>query len=238
MKEIPSDHIVNQPYGNYIQPYNQNIFEIINSRLQDDPDWHHKKILDFGCNIGHLLGYSNGLIKDYTGVDVQEKPIAIAKNMHSSGNWITYNGYHPAFNPSGTELFPSINDQYDYVICIGVFTHCDFAQIDYMIKEFKKILKPDGKIIFSIWEREHWELYSKVFLKTKFNIKLPESVFKEFKDSIYLIDREYSIVDETKLPVSKCTWVETFYDRKFMLTQLSGSKVLEGIYTKHTIYMI
>jgi 2-polyprenyl-3-methyl-5-hydroxy-6-metoxy-1,4-benzoquinol methylase len=239
IETIPTDHIVNQKYEDYIQPYNQNIFEIIDTRLKIiDDDWHTKKILDFGCNVGHLLGYSNGKVVDYTGVDVQAKPLAIAKERFPHAKWITYDGYHPAFNNTGSEKFPVLKEKYDYIICIGVFTHCDLNQIDKLLNEFRKHLNKGGHIIFSLWERSQWELYSKIFLFKKFNIKLEHEVFKEFNQSIYLINRQYSITDIYKLPIQKCDWIETFYDRNFILTHIPDSRILEGIYTKHTIYMI
>jgi SAM-dependent methyltransferase len=239
IETIPADHIVNQKYEDYIQPYNQNIFQIIDTRLQTiDCKWYTKKILDFGCNVGHLLGYSSGKLVDYTGIDVQEKPLAMAKERFPDAKWISYDGYHPAFNSTGSEEFPVLNDKYDYIICIGVFTHCDLNQIDKLIIEFRKHLNQGGHIIFSLWERIQWDLYSKIFLFNKFNIKLDSEVFKEFNQSIYLIDRQYSITDSYELPIQKCDWIETFYDRNFILTHIPDSKILEGIYTKHTIYMI
>jgi 2-polyprenyl-3-methyl-5-hydroxy-6-metoxy-1,4-benzoquinol methylase len=239
-KLIPKEHTEDQKYSDYIQPYNQNIFEIIDSRLNSiDPNWFKKKILDFGCNVGHLLGYSNGKITDYTGVDVQEKPLNIAKKLFPNNKWICYNGYHPAFNSNGTETFPNLgNEKYDYIICIGVFTHCDLEQIDYLATEFKKHLSINGRIIFSLWETMHWELYARIFLLEKFGIKLSEDVFKEFNQSIYLVDRDNTITDTHSFPSKEMTWVETFYNRKFILEHFPTARVLDGMYTKHTIYMI
>ena len=42
----------NQKYRDYIQPANQDVFEIFNDRLSIiDPEWYTKEILDFGCNV-------------------------------------------------------------------------------------------------------------------------------------------------------------------------------------------
>ena len=94
----------NQLYRDYVQPANQDVFEVINDRLKHiDPQWYKKEILDFGCNIGHLLTTANGAISPlkYTGIDIHKKSLDIAKDLHPTATWIHYNGYNSTFNPTG-----------------------------------------------------------------------------------------------------------------------------------------
>ena len=232
-------HTVNQKYSDYIQPTNQNLYKLINERLKYfDPLWPTKKILDFGCNNGNLLRSSQGIIeqKNYTGIDVQVRPLEIAKREFPFADWILYNGYHPAFNSTGSENL-HIENKFDIIFCIGVFTHCDIKQIKSILNVLRNHLNPNGYIIFSIWEDFHFIRYCNIFLRYVLEIKVPENVYQNFSNSIYLIDRCYSIVDTKTLPINSCDWMETFYTRKFLETELGSIDYLDGPHSLHSIFL-
>lgn len=238
MTYFAPDHIHNQRYEKYFQPANQNLFDVVHSRLgKTDDSWFTRKILDFGCNVGHLVRTSRGKITSYVGVDVQQPALDIAKRDFPDLTWIHYDGYHPAFNSGGKQMFPDLSDTFDYIFCIGVYTHCDLDSIKSSLDFLKTKLSLNGKIIFSIWEEHHWPLYSRVFLKNKFNIDLPEEVFVPFDRSIYLIDRSYTIPDKNCASLQKCDWIETFFKRSVIENELSAC-YLDGIYSKHSIFMV
>lgn len=235
-----TNHTTNQKYGNYIQPYNQNLYKIIDSRLADQyPDWTKRKILDFGCNVGNLLLSSNKSIlqENYTGVDVQTEPLSIAQSRFPNATWIASDFYHPAFNPSGTNNFPDIKDKFDIIFCIGVFTHCDIDDIEQHINFFKTLLNDTGFIVFSIWEDYHFKRYCDIFLKHVINIKVPAEAYKDFDHSLYLVDRTYSIADN-KLTVKSCDWLETFFTQRYLMSKFKGLSLLEGIHSLHSLYLL
>jgi 2-polyprenyl-3-methyl-5-hydroxy-6-metoxy-1,4-benzoquinol methylase len=239
--KIPSDHSVNQLYSNYIQPLNQNLFGIINERLEEiDPVWTQKKILDYGCNAGNLLRSSKGNIKEnkYTGIDVQEIPLRIARADFPEANWIQYNGYHRAFNPDGTQQFPDIIEKFDYIFCIGVFQHMDISEISKTLEYFKTLLLPGGKIIFSFWERKHWLPYSTIFLPTKLKVSLPEYLFKEFKKSVYLVNRERTLFDIVDADINVCNWFEAFYDFEYFKSHFHDVVEIDRESSIHSFLML
>jgi 2-polyprenyl-3-methyl-5-hydroxy-6-metoxy-1,4-benzoquinol methylase len=237
-----TDHNVNQRYAKYIQPLNQDVFGLLDDRLsQIDADWYNRTILDYGCNIGNLLITSGGKIKDenYIGLDVIAEPLEIAKNSYPAATWIYYNGYHSCFNPTGTEYCMPAVVQPDVIVCHGVFTHCDMDTIISKIAHFRKIIATGGVIVFSAWEREHFPKYTQIFLPKQLGITLPSSANLEFKESLYLIDRSLSIVDQYTLgDIGPHTWIETFFDRDYILKNIPDARVLPGRKTKHTVFTI
>ena len=44
------------------------------------------KILDYGCGVGDMFGYIKGKY-DYTGIDINESMIKLAKEKYPSGNF-------------------------------------------------------------------------------------------------------------------------------------------------------
>jgi 2-polyprenyl-3-methyl-5-hydroxy-6-metoxy-1,4-benzoquinol methylase len=237
-----TEHSVNQQYSNYIQPLNQDLFGIINERLiQFQKDWSSKKILDFGCNNGNLLLTSEGQIsnENYYGVDIQESALHVGIEKFPETNWIHYDRYHPAFNANGKkDVFPQLVVTPDIIVCHGVFTHCDMTTIIETIKYFKSIISQGGLIVFSMWEQEHLRKYTDIFLRNSLNVHIPDTAIMPFVDSLYLIDRTFSIVDQPVLEIEQCTWIETFYSRDYILQCLPDIKIPQGRQTKHTIFVI
>jgi 2-polyprenyl-3-methyl-5-hydroxy-6-metoxy-1,4-benzoquinol methylase len=236
-----SPHTVNQKYSDYIQPLNQNLFKLINPRLTCiDPNWTSKKILDYGCNIGHLLRTSENRINsnNYTGLDVQAKALKIAENDFPGANFILSNSYHPAFNKSGTAEFPIIQEKFDIIFCIGVFTHCDMQYIKQHINFFKQLLNEKGIIVFSIWEDFHYPRYLDFFLKFRLNVEVPKTLHQSFDKSLYLINRNQVILDHEALELTEVDWLETFYKRDYLLCEIENLKFLEGPRSLHSFFII
>lgn len=233
----------NQKYRNYIQPANQDVFEIFNDRLKSiDPLWYTKEILDFGCNVGHLLTTADGKINPlkYTGVDIHQKSIDIAKELHPTANWIHYNGYNSTFNPTGNinETF-SLDKKPEIIIAYGVFTHCDLIEINRLIVMLKSLLSDNGILVFSAWEDQHFDGYLN-FLKHCFNLPLlDDEKFNRIKcnRSIYLIDRNRTVVDSDYSGTDDCEWLETFYNQGFLIESIPNTAFLEGTYSHHSIFL-
>lgn len=233
----------NQKYRNYIQPANQDVFEVFDDRLSRiDPQWYNKKILDFGCNVGHLLTTANGKIDplNYTGVDINKDSLEIAKRLHPNATWIHYNGYNSTFNPDGqiSELF-EVETKPEIIIAYGVFTHCDIDEILRLVTYLKSILASNGIIVFSIWEDIHFKGYLN-FLKNAFMLRLiDDDTFSnvKFKNSLYLINREHTVIDKTSSGITDCNWIETFYNKEYILSQIENTEMLEGVYSHHSIFL-
>ncbi len=238
---ILATHQTNQKYAEYIQPLNQDLFYLLHERLKfKDPFWFRKNILDYGCNVANLLKTSNGKIleNNYTGIDVQPTALEIASKEFSNATFIHSNYYHPAFNNKGTLDFPVVTNKYDIVFCIGVFTHCDIDDIVNHIDFLKRQLNPNGFIVFSIWEDFHFIRYVDIFLKFILKIKCPPTVYQTFNNSLYLVNRQYSLTDIDKLSINSVDWLETFYTREFLSKKILNLKYLPGPRSLHSFFIV
>jgi 2-polyprenyl-3-methyl-5-hydroxy-6-metoxy-1,4-benzoquinol methylase len=234
-------HEINQRYDEYLQPINQNTFHVLDSRIKKlDNNWTDKKILDFGCNIGNLYLTAQGKIKpeNYVGIDVMKKSIDYATEKFPETNWIHYNRFNNTFNPLGeNNLWFGLPFQPDIIVCYGVFTHMAFEDIKFYIDQLKKILKPGGILVFSIWEDTYYYSYLG-FLDRVFGIDVGK-VKPKCEKSIYLINRSELIIDQEGLEEKHYTWLETFYTREFFINNIAGVKLLrDHTWSAHEVYYL
>jgi SAM-dependent methyltransferase len=237
------EHKENQKYINYLQPLNQDVFALIDSRMKRiDEKWYKRKILDFGCNNAHLLKTSRDTIQyiNYLGVDIQQSAIEVAKQIYNEANFIHYNGYHVSFNPTGQKQFPNLdNFKPEIIVCHGVFTHCDITSILEALDYFKSIIEQGGYIIFSLWEDFHLPQYIDIFLKGRLNITVPKNIANlPYENSFYLINRNNAVIDRETLDLDQCDWLETFYRREYVRQKIPNLLIPEGLKSKHTIFVI
>ncbi len=137
------------------------------------------KILDFGCGNGRLLELFSGKNIDYTGVDISEKLVDIAKGKYpemansfqkisSSGSLshtniirMNYNNVNDNFQDYGKKYnrkeklvwgLPFSDNSFNAVYSIAVFHH--FPSQKYredVVRELYRITKKDGYIIITVW---------------------------------------------------------------------------------------
>lgn len=94
-----------------------------------------RNVLDFGCGIG-----TNCTIfepNSYLGVDCDLERIDYACRWYPGYNFKAINGYE----------IPVSHGIIDYILISSVLHHIPCQEIPKYIKEFKRILKPDGKVI-------------------------------------------------------------------------------------------
>lgn len=234
------DHTVNQKYDGYIQPANQDVFEVLNSRLvRFMPDWTSKRVLDFGCNVGHLLKTAGDKLphSNFVGVDIHKESIEIARGLMPNATWVHFNGYNPTFNPGGErDALPELDGKFDVIVVYGVFTHCCLTEIHKWLAYLRSILSPGGVIIFSIWENTSFAGYVR-FLKTQFGVSV-RLVPYGYNKYMYLLNRQELLFDSPDLPEEKYDWIETFYKRSFMLEEFPDAKVVGGLPSLHATYVI
>lgn len=115
---------------------------------------HHKPVsdcdavLDFGCGWGRITRF---FLKDIDGqkvwgIDQWKELIEQARQLTPPFQFL-----HVAQDPpTGFS-----NDMFDVVFSYSVFSHIDEDQHKRWLAEFKRILKPDGLLIVTTWERDH-----------------------------------------------------------------------------------
>lgn len=207
--------MTDKPYTNdttYLQNDNKNLFEIFS--YNTDIDWSTASILDFGCNQGNFLSSAEKFIQEnnYIGIDLNQNSINAARLKFPRHNFIHYNKWHRSYNPSGHKdlLADSfLNKKFDVIILYSVFTHLTIAEAVNELEILKKILNPNGKILFTIWDEIVAPYFLQYIAKTysnQVNYLLPKYNFV-----CYTLNYNTFIIDQTDIELQQCTSVCTFY---------------------------
>ena len=127
------------------------------------PDLGNSAVLDFGCGVKlvqALLG--NELpVGRYTGVDVFPEQIQFLRENVTDPRFDFHalNLHNEMYNPEGEPLsaatqLPVPESSIDIICLFSVFTH--LAPHDYvaMLKMLRRYIKPDGRLIFSLFVNE------------------------------------------------------------------------------------
>lgn len=124
-------------------------------------DVRDKYILDAGCGQGYFSKILHDSGAKVIGLDDSKKLIDIAKSKNESLKFIRHNLKND---------LPFDNNKFDVVLCNMVLM--DFDPIDSAIKEFSRVLKNNGELIFSIIHpifssgKASKTFFEKIFIKT------------------------------------------------------------------------
>lgn len=98
-------------------------------------DFDNKSVLDFGSGIGsssYLFDSAN-----YLGVEPDPRRVAYARRLHP--------GYQ--FRVLEENRLPVADQSVDYILIIAVLHHIPMADLPRYLEEFRRVLKPYGKIL-------------------------------------------------------------------------------------------
>jgi ubiquinone/menaquinone biosynthesis C-methylase UbiE len=132
------------------------------------------KVLDVGCGNGRSIFDILSITKNVIGIDHDKKAVITAKE-----NFIKY----PTVKilRADAKAMPFDDKTFDFVICMGTFANFADDKIP-IIKEMKRVLKKDGKIIISVFSEdafdERMKLYKSLGVKIK-EIKGTTFIFDE-----------------------------------------------------------
>jgi len=122
------------------------------------------KVLDLGCGNGRLYETLKDKGVEYTGIDISENLIAIAKKNYS----FCASPSHTQFLIGDGLALPFENNSFDIIYSIAVFHHLPSRALRIQfLKEAKRVLKKDGKIIlivWNLWQRKYFKLLVKYSL--------------------------------------------------------------------------
>lgn len=114
-------------YGQYIDKQERKVLDqLLNNSTE--------KIVDLACGSGRLLNYAT------ISVDASEKMVALAKQKHPEKQVI-----HAPAHATGIA-----DNSIDTIISFHFFMHLKDEQIDQILQECHRILKPNGRLIFDI----------------------------------------------------------------------------------------
>lgn len=136
---------VNPDYSNYHETRYSYLFErnekndpLIDKIVKVMEISKHDKVLDYGCGSGDITRVVSKYAKYVIGVDID---IKTAKEK--------YNDLVFLLQKSKGLDFP--DNYFDRIICVNVIEHVhDYV---YLLKEFKRVLKPEGKIFITSYDK-------------------------------------------------------------------------------------
>ena len=135
------------------------------------------KVLDAGCGIGKHIKLLANTAKEISGVDFDKNVVDEAKK-----NLSIFKNVKIFFENAKKLHFK--NNIFDFVICMGN-SFGDFGEnTSGVLKEMKRVIKPDGKIIISVYSEKALgarnRQYKKIGIKIK-KVDLDGTVYTEDK---------------------------------------------------------
>jgi ubiquinone/menaquinone biosynthesis C-methylase UbiE len=102
------------------------------------------RILDFGCGNGRLLEILKDKKIEYSGVDISQKLISLAKEK--------YPDYSESFAKiAGLASLAFPDNYFNRIISVAVFHHFPQKYAREMAKELFRITKPGGTVVVTVW---------------------------------------------------------------------------------------
>lgn len=144
----------------------------INVHLNSNYFFEGKNILDFGCGTG--TSCTNFDPNSYLGIDCDRKRINFAQRKYPEYDFRSING---------SNLLIS-DGVIDYILIISVLHHIPDSEIHAYFEEFRRVLKPDGKIILiepCIYDKVNFRSRLMCFLDRGKYIRREEEYLNLFK---------------------------------------------------------
>jgi SAM-dependent methyltransferase len=123
-------------------------------------------LLDVGSGPGRIaIGILErvGEIREYRGVDVDENSTRWGQHYITprapNFQFVHIDVENTRYNPSGSDTdfeftFPFADEEFDIIILYSVFTHMLTGGVQTYLKEFQRMLRPDGKIFLTAFLEE------------------------------------------------------------------------------------
>lgn len=115
----------------------------------------HHVVIDAGCGSGRLAAHlKNYLSGAYVGIDVVTDLYQYAERLCNRPDWRFYTA-------PGTSI-PEPDASADFIVFFSVFTHLLHEETYRYLEDSVRVLKPDGKIMFSFLEFSipcHWDVF-------------------------------------------------------------------------------
>ena len=120
-----------------------------------------EKVLELGCSSGFLTKY----LGKVTAIDTSEKMLEITKKKNPSATCLHADMFEMPFK----------NGSFDKVVTMRVWNHLDKDDLRKALKEVKRVLKPNGFLIFDLEEKSALRrmvgfFYQKIFKTTGYTI--------------------------------------------------------------------
>lgn len=145
-----------------------------------------KIVLDIASGEGYGSNLLSKYAKHVTGVDISEESIILANKKYNKHNLIFKNG--------STSSIPLDNYTIDVVVSFETIEHHD--EHDEMMKEIKRVLKPNGVLILSTPDKKYYSDIPKTVnphhVKELYLIEFKDLVKKYFNKSEFFYQKMFS----------------------------------------------
>jgi ubiquinone/menaquinone biosynthesis C-methylase UbiE len=122
------------------------------------------RVLDYGCGNGRLLEILPQGI-EYHGIDISQKLLAEAKRKYPTDG--RRRAYFKKISPVITRL-PFPDNHFDAIYSIAVLHHLPGKESRLTLAgEFKRILRPSGYLIVSVWNLWQLRYFPRIFQNWK-----------------------------------------------------------------------
>jgi SAM-dependent methyltransferase len=213
-----------QLFKTYLQNDNKNLFHTFNNELLNI-DWKNSSILDYGCNQGNFLksAVDNISSEKYLGIDIIPLAIETARLKNPNNRFLHYDKWHQAYNPGGNKnlkISDVVNEGFDVIICYSVFTHNTIEQAKDELCDLKKLLNPDGVILFTVWRSEVFEPFYNWIAENFENVAPINFNDISYKQMAYWLNTSTVITDTLNFDSDDNTSFNTFYNMEWLKEEL------------------
>ncbi|OGY43967.1 MAG: hypothetical protein A2731_02450 [Candidatus Buchananbacteria bacterium RIFCSPHIGHO2_01_FULL_39_8] len=133
------------------------------------------RVLDLGCGNGKLRLLFKDVNVDYLGVDNSSNQIEFAKSRSD------FRVAHQKFVAAEVFQLPLADNSFNVVFCLAVLHHIPSTKLRLKtLTEIKRVLKPDGILIMSNWNR--WQAQYLHYITKHTALKIIGQSELDFKD--------------------------------------------------------
>lgn len=99
-----------------------------------------KNILDVGCGPGREAKYFISKGFEYTGLELSKEILELAKKIEPKAKYVF----------GDMRKMPFLENQFDGILCLTSIIHIPKNEVNLVLKEFNRVLKPNGAITLAI----------------------------------------------------------------------------------------
>lgn len=121
--------------------------------------------LDFGCGVGRLTQALAGLFRECWGVDISPTMIHLAQEFNRNPQC------HFHLNETG-DLRNLADDHFEFIYSSIVLQHIPRRHVEGYLREFIRVLKPGGVLVFQVPEKEKAPVVSRLRNKIGFRRRI------------------------------------------------------------------
>ncbi len=171
----------------------------------------NSKVLEVGCGDGRILNDIIHLTKNLTGIDHDIKAVEAAKTNFKNVPEVKI------ILVEAKEM-PFKDNEFDTLTCMLNLANFGANKVK-ILKEMRRVLKPNGKIVMSVYSEDAFQERMKLYKKVKIGIK-------EIHGTTVLLDFEGNLEDHTSEQFSKNQLMELFNKTNLKVLDIKKSGII------------